>query len=120
MAGDIVTAAAAGAGVTQAADGQPEQEKPAVPAEQVGVTAEDAADGTAPGGAARRRARPRAAHHGAAQPDDDRDGAAQPAADQLDTSRPGAGRARVRASRVRASRMRASRMLPSMQRASLE
>ena len=91
MAGDIVTAAAAGAGVTQAADGQPEQEKPAVPAEQVGVTAEDAADGTAPGGAARRRARPRAAHHGAAQPDDDRDGAAQPAADQLDTSRPGAG-----------------------------
>jgi len=60
VAGDVVTAGAAETGVTQAADGQPEPEKPDAPSEQGGVTLEEGAGGTAARAAARRPAQPRA------------------------------------------------------------
>ena len=85
MAGDVVTAGAAETGVTQAADGQPEPEKPDAPSEQGGVTLEEGAGGTAARAAARRPAQPRAV-----RPDDAPADASQPDASQPDDGQPDA------------------------------
>jgi hypothetical protein len=66
VAGDVVTAGPAGTGVTQAADGQPEQHesKPVLPSEQGGVAPRGAvadAGADAPRADPRRPANPRPA-----------------------------------------------------------
>jgi GTP pyrophosphokinase len=80
VAGDVVTAGPAGTGVTQAAEGQPEQHKdmPELPSAQGGVTPEGAVDGAAkdaPPTVARRPAKP-----GPAEPRTPRRAASSPPA----------------------------------------
>jgi GTP diphosphokinase / guanosine-3',5'-bis(diphosphate) 3'-diphosphatase len=92
VAGDVVTAGPAGIGVTQAAGGLPEQEKPAAPSDQGGVTPEGAADGAgedAPGVAKRRPAQPEAAQPEPAQPGPEPAGSAQPGPEQPSPEQPG-------------------------------
>jgi GTP diphosphokinase / guanosine-3',5'-bis(diphosphate) 3'-diphosphatase len=92
VAGDVVTAGTAGAGVTRAPDGRPAQEKPAAPSEQGTVTAEGAVDGAgedAPPAARRRPVHPRPAQHGTAQPGTAQPRLAQPGAAHPRAAEPG-------------------------------
>ena len=92
MGGDVVTAGAAGTGVAKAADGQTDQEKPAVPSEQGGVTAEDGADANVPHATQRRPAMPAAAQPVLAQPDAAKPRAAKPRVAKSGTAKPGDAR----------------------------